>query len=358
MGPAALLLDVASSAESASVPPSTLGKKRKLNFLTPAPAKMAIISESEPQATAIENHGMGQLVSVLRDSESVAGTSASGTSTSNRNKFWKTISSLKLADVEALSLVLRKKKHFLTYGSSPSHNTELTLDFLGELKRQKLENKFAIEKQLEILNSDLECLREVPSVAEESYEHESPSDIGSETEDRNCPELIPKEDKPKSLETSEMMKRHFDDLCSAYWKLRDPGIIDVNHTAVSSSQQESLEAFEKIVYQVSGCQELKKIGSIHYSVDLYRRPCLVCTVDFDRDGEYFAAAGSAKYIRLYQYDSVITNPIGASCPVGEFWCGSTVSRVSWNGYFKNSLVSSDYDGILNTWDAATLSPVR
>ena len=35
MGPVALLLDVASSAESTSVPPSTQGKKRKLNFVTP-----------------------------------------------------------------------------------------------------------------------------------------------------------------------------------------------------------------------------------------------------------------------------------------------------------------------------------
>ena len=310
------------------------------------------------EGKAVRNSAICELVSALRDSESDAGTSGCGKSTSDRSMLLKDILNLKLGDFEAVSLALRKRKDFLTSGANPSQNAELTLEFLGELKRVKLQNKLNIDRQLEILNSDLECLKKVPSVGKD-YAQQIPCDIGSETdEDRNSLEFISAKDEPKYLETSEMLKSHFDDLCSAYWKLRDPGIIDINHNAVSDSQQESLEVFENIVDQVSSCQKLNKIASIHYSVDLYRRPCLVCTVDFDRDGEYFAAAGSAKYIRLYQYDSVITNPIGASCPVGEFWCGSTVSRVSWNGYFKNSLVSSNYDGIVNTWDAATLSSVR
>ena len=120
MGPAAVL-DVASSAESANVPPRIPGKKRQLNLFTPAHAKMAIISESEPEANAVQNQAVGEVVSVLRDSESVAGTSGNGTSTSSRSILWKTISSLKLADVEAASFALRKRKNFLTYGMAPTH---------------------------------------------------------------------------------------------------------------------------------------------------------------------------------------------------------------------------------------------
>lgn len=71
---------------------------------------------------------------------------------------------------------------------------------------------------------------------------------------------------------------------------------------------------------------------------------VICSLDFDRDEEYFAAAGAAKKIKIFEYSSLINDTVDIHYPVSEMPNKSKLSCVCWNNYIKNYLASTDYDG--------------
>lgn len=80
---------------------------------------------------------------------------------------------------------------------------------------------------------------------------------------------------------------------------------------------------------------------------------VICSLDFDRDGEYFAAAGAAKKIKIFEYSSLLNDTVDIHYPVTEMPNKSKLSCVCWNNYIKNYLASTDYDGAVKIWDAST-----
>ncbi|QCD85108.1 E3 ubiquitin-protein ligase RFWD2 [Vigna unguiculata] len=80
---------------------------------------------------------------------------------------------------------------------------------------------------------------------------------------------------------------------------------------------------------------------------------VICSLSFDRDGDYFAAAGISKKIKVFQFDAIFNNSVDIHYPVVEMVNRSRLSCVCWNSYVQNYLASTDYDGVVKLWDANT-----
>lgn len=114
---------------------------------------------------------------------------------------------------------------------------------------------------------------------------------------------------------------------------------------------------------------------------------LFCSIEFDRDCDYFAIAGVTKKIKVFEYGTVIQDAVDIHYPVNEMTCNSKIrykeceksgaglnvlsglcsstreftfssvlsfsSCISWSSYHKNLLASSDYEGTVILWDGFT-----
>lgn len=81
---------------------------------------------------------------------------------------------------------------------------------------------------------------------------------------------------------------------------------------------------------------------------------MVCSLSFDRDNEFFATAGVCKRIKIFECDVVLgEQEVDIHYPVVEMACRSKLSSVCWNSYIKGYIASSDYEGVVQLWDAST-----
>ena len=80
---------------------------------------------------------------------------------------------------------------------------------------------------------------------------------------------------------------------------------------------------------------------------------MICSMDYDRDSEYFATAGVDRRIKLYDLNAVLSCDVDFHYPVLELECGAKISCVKWNTYIKSNMISSNYDGVIQLWDAST-----
>lgn len=80
---------------------------------------------------------------------------------------------------------------------------------------------------------------------------------------------------------------------------------------------------------------------------------MVCSLSFDRDQEYFATAGICRRIRVFDCDAVLNENVDIHYPVVEMMANSKLSSICWNSYIKSHVASSDYDGVVQLWDAST-----
>ncbi|CAA7013804.1 unnamed protein product [Microthlaspi erraticum] len=86
--------------------------------------------------------------------------------------------------------------------------------------------------------------------------------------------------------------------------------------------------------------------------DLLNSSNLVCAIGFDRDGEFFATAGVNKKIKIFECDSIIKDGRDIHYPVVELASRSKLSGISWNSYIKSQIASSNFEGVVQVWDAA------
>ncbi|XP_073268663.1 protein SPA1-RELATED 3 isoform X2 [Populus alba] len=84
--------------------------------------------------------------------------------------------------------------------------------------------------------------------------------------------------------------------------------------------------------------------------DLLNSSNLVCSISFDRDGEFFATAGVNKKIKVFECDTIINEARDIHYPVVEMVCKSKLSSTCWNSYIKSQLASSNFEGVVQVWD--------
>ncbi|KAL0399392.1 UNVERIFIED_CONTAM: protein SPA1-RELATED 3 [Sesamum radiatum] len=84
--------------------------------------------------------------------------------------------------------------------------------------------------------------------------------------------------------------------------------------------------------------------------DLLNSSNLVCSLSFDRDGEFFATAGINKKIKVFEYNSILNEERDIHYPVVEMSSRSKLSSICWNSYIKSQIASSNFEGVVQVWD--------
>ncbi|XP_020572490.1 protein SPA1-RELATED 4-like [Phalaenopsis equestris] len=84
--------------------------------------------------------------------------------------------------------------------------------------------------------------------------------------------------------------------------------------------------------------------------DLLNSSNLICSLAFDRDKQFFATAGLNRKIKVFEFDAIINQDRDMHYPVIEMASRSKLSNVCWNGYIKNQIASSDFEGVVQVWD--------
>ncbi|XP_048130612.1 protein SPA1-RELATED 3-like isoform X2 [Rhodamnia argentea] len=84
--------------------------------------------------------------------------------------------------------------------------------------------------------------------------------------------------------------------------------------------------------------------------DLLNSSNLVCSLSFDRGGDFFATAGVNKKIKVFECDAILMEDRDIHYPVVEMAGRSKFSSICWNTYIKSQIASSNFEGVVQVWD--------
>ncbi|XP_010544795.1 PREDICTED: protein SUPPRESSOR OF PHYA-105 1-like [Tarenaya hassleriana] len=115
---------------------------------------------------------------------------------------------------------------------------------------------------------------------------------------------------------------------------------------------DQLEVFFEGLCKFARYSKFETCGTIR-SGDLLNSANVICSMSFDPDEEHIAAAGISKRIKIFDVGAFMSDPVTVHYPLVEMCNKSKLSCVSWNSYIKNYLASTDYDGVVQIWDAGT-----
>lgn len=252
----------------------------------------------------------------------------------------------------------------------------LLLHFLSLLKEQK-------QKHEAELLVDIECLEEDIKEVEKRHLLRTPKNV-SETQER-CLDSREQDLYPGSVAISSSfsvskknearLSRNINQIKNAYFSMRS----QIRHTssappsnkdllknrdslpAVQYNREDSntnqrsddpLGAFFEGLCKFASYSRFEVCGSLKNG-DFMSSTNVVCTLSFDRDEDYIAAAGISKKIKVFEFGALLNDSIDIHYPTVEMSNKSKISSVCWNNYIKNYLASTDYDGVVQMWDAGT-----
>lgn len=295
---------------------------------------------------------------------------------------------LTLPDVNVMLEVLTQRKQLLEAESCAAQN-KLLLEFLRHLLKQKREQKARLAKEVAVIEHDIEevenKLKEVHSKCPTLEDVERA--VGSATSEGDTAaaavsamkkEMIDMIDNIGSTVTSNKkddvsgggltslamrrrrMHAHFDDFVQCYFASRSrdvffgkEGAASAARTAAAADSTSGLDEFRDNLVKFSRYNSLRSLATLKYSSDLFNNSTIVSSIEFDKDNEFFAIAGVTKRIKVFDYSAVVKDIVDMHYPCVEMISNSKISCVSWNSYHKGTLASSDYEGTVTIWDAAT-----
>lgn len=122
---------------------------------------------------------------------------------------------------------------------------------------------------------------------------------------------------------------------------------------------ENLKEFSQVLQGMSQYGSFRTIASLPSNIsEISSNYSIVSSIEFDKDGEYFAVAGVTCKVKIYEFRAVVDSPNIFHYPLTQLQCTEKISNVSWNPYMKNMLASSDYDGTVQVWDTYSSKAVR
>ena len=128
-------------------------------------------------------------------------------------------------------------------------------------------------------------------------------------------------------------------------RLREDG------SGTTPSLRAVLDDFEGDVCLATRSVSLKSRAVVGGDVgDFVSNNVMVCCTSWDRDGEFFATAGTNKSICIYEVDAVMNMGARVHCPAVEFEAHAKISSLCHNPYVKQSIASGDYQGVVQLWD--------
>ncbi|CAK9144434.1 unnamed protein product [Ilex paraguariensis] len=254
--------------------------------------------------------------------------------------------------------------------------SELLEDFLVLLKEQKQKDGSKLVEEIRCLEADikevekrqtnkssvLSCLsKESLTVRGNSFRHQEHS--SSEVKSSSSP-----------ASDSEMrLTRNISELESAYFSMRSSVHLSDNAAATRADKEllENRENWHQSWKDKEKHRSTDRLGVFFNGLCKYARynkfelrgllrngdfsnsANVICSLSFDRDEDYFAAAGVSKKIKIYEFNALFNDSVGIHCPVIEMSNKSRLSCICWNSYIRNYLASTDYDGVVKLWDAGT-----
>lgn len=288
---------------------------------------------------------------------------------------------LTLPDVNVILEVLTQRKQLLEAESCAAQN-KLLLEFLKHLLKQKREQKARLAKEVALIERDIEevenKLKEVHSRCPTLEDVERA--VGSASEGDAAVSAMKKEmidmidnigsavsnkkeetDGKQGLSSLAMRRRrmhaHFDDFVQCYFTSRSKDLFFGKETEKSTRSEtettSGLDEFRENLVKFSRYNSLRSLATLNYSSDMFNNSTIVSSIEFDKDNEFFAIAGVTKRIKVFDYGAVVKDTVDIHYPCVEMVSNSKISCVSWNSYHKGTLASSDYEGTVTIWDAAT-----
>ncbi|KAI9081711.1 hypothetical protein K1719_036314 [Acacia pycnantha] len=256
--------------------------------------------------------------------------------------------------------------------------SEVLLHFLVSLKDQKQNDASKLVEQIRCLESDIEDV-------ERRHNSRKYLVLSSSQNKSSClKESMPLDKEPLHLEmlpstpsiTNENEFRLMKNICqleSAYFSMRSK--IQIAETGSAGHPDQDLQRNRENCYVTRKDEDshgiLDNMGIFFDGLCKYARYSkfevrgmlrnaefnnptnVICSLSFDRDEDYFAAAGVSKKIKIFEFNSLFNDTVDIHYPVAEMANKSKLSCVCWNNYIKNYLASTDYDGIVKLWDANT-----
>ncbi|XP_078052818.1 E3 ubiquitin-protein ligase COP1-like [Augochlora pura] len=302
---------------------------------------------------------------------------------------------LTLPDINVMLEVLTQKKHLLEAETCAAQN-KLLHEFLKHLLQQKEEQKNQLQKEITLIKRDTEevenILRDVQSKCPkmEDLKKSSETDTAQVSAikremiglidiiDSNMVKPVDKTgssgtdtfvNPPGSQKQNEYtpgstlalrrkrMHAHFDDFVQCYFDSRAKEL-HLGHKSEGQNDawhgsSSGLDVFRENLVKFLKYNSLRPLATLNYSSDIFNNSTIVSSIEFDKDNEFFAIAGVTKRIKVFDYSAVIRDTVDIHYPCVEMTSSSKISCVSWNSFHKGMLASSDYEGTVTVWDAAT-----
>lgn len=284
---------------------------------------------------------------------------------------------------------------------------ELFLEFLLLIQQRKQEAADKLHNAISLLSSDINEVSKLQATLKKSSSSDFPSSdviqneesttlssrkrvrqgvqIHNEDEshthlDENQKSEFQKENQDILSKNSRLMK-NFKKLESAYFLTRCRQIKSqakplIRHSSISNSGRGSIVQIDRSSVNNSTSEDRysevnRQIGWVNPFLeglckylsfsklkvkadlkqgDLLNSSNLVCSLSFDRDGEFFAAAGVNKKIKVFECDGILNEDRDIHYPVVEMSSRSKLSSLCWNSYIKSQIASSNFEGVVQVWD--------
>ncbi|TKY60701.1 SPA1-related 2 protein [Spatholobus suberectus] len=256
--------------------------------------------------------------------------------------------------------------------------SELLLHFLISLKEQKHMDANKLAEEIRCLESDIEEVERRhdfrKSLLPSSLQNDSSCQIESVSllKESSISETLPPVSTISNAHELRLVK-NISLLESAYFstrsKIKLPGTdtatrpdknILKNHDNWCVAQKDmeqhkttdTLGAFFDSLCKYARYSKFEVRGILR-NADFNNPANAICSLSFDRDEDYFAAAGISKKIKIFEFNALLNDSVDIHYPVVEMSNRSRLSCVCWNNYIQNYLASTDYDGVVKLWDANT-----
>ncbi|CAO3697908.1 unnamed protein product [Rhizopus stolonifer] len=207
---------------------------------------------------------------------------------------------------------------------------------------------------------------DITTRADEMEEEEKREDDDQQADDQSTEdaENYDDDDGNKRLTRQRQLsteKRLYDRSVSDRMDERFPDLKEVYHSKMTDKKPlnddercSRLDSFSSILYDVTRFGRLDVLDTLYYA-DSPLNTSIVSSVEFDKDDEYFAVGGILKDIKIFDF-RMTSGPAGRTqthCPIRRIKSDNKISCVSWSGYHKSQIASSDYQGVINVWDVNT-----
>ncbi|CAL0307959.1 unnamed protein product [Lupinus luteus] len=251
--------------------------------------------------------------------------------------------------------------------------TEQLLHFLSSLKEEKRKQATKLAEELSCVDEDIKEIEKSYSFRTDSVfplsqiNYLSTSDISRSipsscvNESRFMSNIYQLENSYFSMRSEVQLKE--DSAVSSYDEDMQESRLRFPHARNSNKEPKKIQSsvgrlgsFFEGLCKFACYSKFEELGTLR-NRDLLSSANVICALSFDRDEDYIAAAGVSKKIKIFDLSTILCDSIDIQYPVVEMSNKSKLSCVCWNSYIKNHLASTDYDGVVQMWDAGTGQPL-